>query len=329
MFTTICNADLYYPVLNLMVALYHLFGNNLGLAIVAIAIIFRIILIPFTKSQTDMSKKMASMKPQLDILQKKYANNKEKLAQEQMKLYKKVGYNPLGCIVSLVPQLIILSVLIGVLRAVTNNTLEGLYPFIKEWALGAGDVFISTKFIVWDLARQFKGELPQDQLEKISSFIKLSPWQLIETYRNGGIPKETMPLFYKFGIYNQYGLTSLYSIYYMILAAIVGISQYFTSVFTQKLQDPNKEKEEPKKKKGDTLDPDDMQKKMMGSMNFMLPLMTVFISISAPAALSLYWIVQSIMLIAQYFLLDFDKTKKGVQNMFTLLKNRLKKGEKK
>ena len=89
MFTTIWNAVLYYPILNLMVALYHLFGDNLGLAIVAIAIIFRIILIPFTKSQTDMSKKMASMKPQLDILQKKYANNKEKLAQEQMKLYKK------------------------------------------------------------------------------------------------------------------------------------------------------------------------------------------------------------------------------------------------
>lgn len=329
MFTTIWNAVLYYPILNLMVALYHLFGDNLGLAIVAIAIIFRIILIPFTKSQTDMSKKMASMKPQLDILQKKYANNKEKLAQEQMKLYKKVGYNPLGCIVSLVPQLIILSVLIGVLRAVTNNTFEGLYPFIKEWVFGSGDVFISTKFIVWDLARQFKGELPQDQLEKIEDFIKLSPWQLIETYKNGDISKEIMSLFYRLGIYNQYGLTSLYSLYYMILAAVVGVSQYFTSIITQKLQDPNKEKEEPKKKKEDSLDPEDMQKRMMGSMNFILPLMTVFISISAPAALSLYWIVQSVMLIAQYFILDFDKTKVGVQNMFTLLKNRLREGEKK
>ena len=329
MFTTIWNAVLYYQILNLMVALYHLFGDNLGLAIVAIAIIFRIILIPFTKSQTDMSKKMASMKPQLDILQKKYANNKEKLAQEQMKLYKKVGYNPLGCIVSLVPQLIILSVLIGVLRAVTNNTFEGLYPFIKEWVFGSGDVFISTKFIVWDLARQFKGELPQDQLEKIEDFIKLSPWQLIETYKNGDISKEIMSLFYRLGIYNQYGLTSLYSLYYMILTAVVGVSQYFTSIITQKLQDPNKEKEEPKKKKEDSLDPEDMQKRMMGSMNFILPLMTVFISISAPAALSLYWIVQSVMLIAQYFILDFDKTKVGVQNMFTLLKNRLREGEKK
>lgn len=329
MLTTIWNTVLYYPILNLMVALYHLFGDNLGLAIIAIAIIFRLILIPFTKSQTNMSKKMASMKPQLDVLQKKYANNKQKLAEEQMKLYKKVGYNPLGCIVSLIPQLIILTVLIGVLRAVTNNSFEGLYPFVREWAFGSGEAFVNTRFIVWDLARQLKGGLAQDQLDKIGDFIKLSPWQIIETYKNGGIDKEVMSLLYKFGISNQYGLTSLYSIYYMILAAIVGVSQYFTSVFTQKLQNPNPQKEEPKKKKTDGPDMEGMQKKMMGSMNFILPLMTVFIAISAPAALSLYWVVQSVMLIAQYFILDFDKTKKGVQNMFTSLKNKFKKKAKK
>ncbi|MDD4382161.1 MAG: YidC/Oxa1 family membrane protein insertase [Candidatus Dojkabacteria bacterium] len=329
MLTTIWNTVLYYPILNLMVALYHLFGNNLGLAIIAIAIIFRLILIPFTKSQTNMTKKMASMKPQLDALQKKYANNKQKLAEEQMKLYKEVGYNPLGCIVSLIPQLIILTVLIGVLRAVTNNSFEGLYPFVREWAFGSGEAVINTRFIVWDLARQLKGGLAQDQLDKIGDFIKLSPWQIIETYKNGGISQEVMSLFYKFGISNQYGLTSLYSIYYMILAAIVGVSQYFTSVFTQKIQNPNPQKEESKKKKVDGPDMEGMQKKMMGSMNFILPLMTVFIAISAPAALSLYWIVQSVMLIAQYFILDFDKTKKGVQNMFTSLKNKFKKKTKK
>ena len=36
-----------------------------------------------------MTKKMAALKPQLDALEKKYGNNKEKLAQEQMKLYQK------------------------------------------------------------------------------------------------------------------------------------------------------------------------------------------------------------------------------------------------
>lgn len=327
MLTTIWNTVLYYPILNLMVSFYHLFGDNLGLAIIAIAIILRLILIPFTRSQTNMTKKMSSLKPQLEELQKKYANNKEKLSQEQVKLYKKVGYNPLGCLVSFIPQLIILSVLIAVLRAVTSNTFEGLYPFVKEWAFGAGDVFISTKFIVWDLARQFKGNIDGEQLSKISEFMKYSPWQIIELSRDGTISREVMSIISKYGISNQYGLTSIYSIYYMILIALVGVSQFFTSKFTQAIQNPmgTTTPAPQKSKKGDAPSMEGMQKQMSKSMNFLLPAMTIFFAISYPAALSLYWVVQSVMLIAQYFILDFDKTKAGVQNLFTKVVDKAKK----
>lgn len=327
MLTTIWNTVLYYPILNLMVSFYHLFGDNLGLAIIAIAIILRLILIPFTRSQTNMTKKMSSLKPQLEELQKKYANNKEKLSQEQVKLYKKVGYNPLGCLVSFIPQLIILSVLIAVLRAVTSNSFEGLYPFVKEWAFGAGDVFISTKFIVWDLARQFKGSVDGEQMGKIAEFMKYSPWQIIDLSRDGTISREIMGIISKYGISNQYGLTSIYSIYYMVLIALVGISQFFTSKFTQAIQNPNvTPTPAPKKgKPGEAPSMEGMQKQMSKSMNFLLPAMTIFFAISYPAALSVYWIVQSVMLIAQYFILDFDKTKAGVQNLFTRTIDKAKK----
>ena len=327
MLTTIWNTVLYYPILNLMVSFYHLFGDNLGLAIIAIAIILRLILIPFTRNQTNMTKKMSSLKPQLEELQKKYANNKEKLSQEQVKLYKKVGYNPLGCLVSFIPQLIILSVLIAVLRAVTSNTFEGLYPFVKEWAFGAGDVFVSTKFIVWDLARQFKGNIDGEQLSQISEFVKYSPWQIIELFKDGTISREAMAIISKYGISNQYGLTSIYSIYYMILIALVGISQFFTSKFTQAIQNPTgTPTPAPKKNKpGEAPSMEGMQKQMSKSMNFLLPAMTIFFAISYPAALSVYWVVQSVMLIAQYFILDFDKTKAGVQNLFTRVVAKAKK----
>ncbi len=327
MFTTIWNTVLYYPILNLMVSFYHLFGDNLGWAIIAIAIILRLILIPFTKSQANMTKKMSSLKPQLEELQKKYANNKEKLSQEQVKLYKKVGYNPLGCLVSFIPQLIILSVLIAVLRAVTNNTFEGLYPFVKEWAFGASDVFISTKFLVWDLARQLNGNVDGEQLNQISEFMKYSPLQIIELFKDGTISRETMAIISKYGISNQYGLTSIHSIYYMILIALVGISQFFTSKFTQAIQNPNgiTAPTPQKSKKGDVPSMESMQKQMTKSMNFLLPAMTVFFAISYPAALSFYWTVQSVMLIVQYFILDFDKTKVGVQNLFTKMVDKAKK----
>ncbi|KUK76802.1 MAG: preprotein translocase YidC subunit, partial [candidate division WS6 bacterium 34_10] len=61
---------------------------------------------------------------------------------------------------------------------------------------------------------------------------------------------------------------------------------------------------------------------MQKSMMFMFPLMTIFISVSAPAALGVYWVTQSIMLIVQYFILDFDRSKKGIQNLYTQMKSK-------
>ena len=150
------NTILTYPILNVMVVLYHVLFDNLGLAIIAIAIISRLALIPLTKKQTEMTRKMSQLKPELDKLQKKYANNPQKLSEEQMKLYKKVGYNPLGCIGSLVPQLIILSILIGVVRSITNNNTEGLYDFVLNWVSnGSGEFTINSAFLGLDLTQTY------------------------------------------------------------------------------------------------------------------------------------------------------------------------------
>ena len=149
------NNVIYYPILNLLLVFYNLFGNNLGLAIITIAIISRFALIPLMKKQTEMTKKMSSLKPQLEELQKKYKNNPEKLSQEQIKLYKKVGYNPLGCLVTFLPQLIILSVLIQVIRNVTGGTLDGIYSFVQNWLNNGASLSINTQFLFWDLTKSY------------------------------------------------------------------------------------------------------------------------------------------------------------------------------
>lgn len=113
----------------------------------------------------------------------------------------------------------------------------------------------------------------------------------------------------------------------MILVVLVGVSQFFTSKFTQAIQNPNGTPVPAPKKNnpGEPPSMEGMQNQMSKSMNFLLPAMTMFFAISYPAALSVYWIVQSVMLIAQYFILDFDKTKKGVQNLFTRMIDKAKK----
>ncbi|MDD3474944.1 MAG: YidC/Oxa1 family membrane protein insertase [Candidatus Dojkabacteria bacterium] len=321
------NTILTYPILNLMVVLYHVLFDNLGLAIIAIAVISRLALIPLTKQQTEMTRKMSQLKPELDKLQKKYASNPQKLSEEQMKLYKKVGYNPLGCIGSMIPQLIILSVLIGVVRALTNNNFEGLYDFVKNWAFPDGNIFINTRFLFWDLARQFKVNSEGVDFSSIKEFYNNSPKEILRLAQEGIINNDQLSLFYKLGIADQYGYTSIFSILYLILAVVVGLIQFVTTKLTTILQNPESINQKKKKDKKKTNEPnmEAMQQNMQGSMMIMFPIMTIFISISAPAALGIYWIVQSIMVIAQYFILDFDRSKKGVQNLFTQMKGKLSK----
>ena len=284
MFSTIWNNVIYYPILNLLIVFYDLLFNNLGLAIIVIAILVRLVLIPLMKRQTDMTKKMSSLKPQIDALQKKYKNNPEKLSQEQIKLYKKVGYNPLGCLVTFIPQLIILSVLIQVIRNVTAGDLNGIYPFVTNLLNDGASLTINTKFLIWDLTKSFND------------------------------------------LSSEFGRFSAEALPYLGLSVLVGISQYLTSKFTQVMQGGIPQPEEPKK--GKELSPEDMTKKMTKSFTLILPFTTIFIAISAPAALSLYWAVQSFMLVIQYMLLDWDKTEKGIQNLFTKLRGNKEKSKK-
>jgi YidC/Oxa1 family membrane protein insertase len=279
MLATIWNTILFNPVLNIVVLLYHYLGENLGLAILAIALLVRLLLIPLTKRQTEMTKKMANMRPELEKLQKQYANNKEKLSQEQVKLYRRMGYNPLGCLGTFVPQLIILSVLIGVIRAVTDSNLDGLYTWVRDLVGISNGYIINPEFLFWDLTK---------------------------SYNN---------------MSSEYGRFAIESLPYIVLAVLVGIVQYLTTVFTQKMQSPSSTPKKKSNKKKGEVSPEEMQAQMTKSMAFIFPLMTVFITVSMPAALGWYWMVQSLMLVVQYITLDFDKTKKGIQNLWDELKN--------
>lgn len=277
MFSWIWTNILYNPILNVSLALYHFLGDNLGLAIIVIAILFRLILLPLVKNQTEMTRKMAALKPQLDALQKKYANNKEKLSQEQMKLYKSANYNPLGCLGSFIPQILIIIVLFQVIRNIAGNNLNGMYPFIHNWFSNGQEIVINTKFLGLELSNVYT--------------------ELDDKFGKEGIA-------------------------FLFLALLAGVSQYFTTKFTQLVQNPNTTKKEKKSKKAqeEGLTPEALQESMGKSFNYMLPAMTTLFAIRMPAFLSLYWVAQSLALILQYMILDWDKTKKGVQNLFSFLK---------
>jgi len=123
---TFWNQFLVWPILNLLMAFYKLFEffhipGPLGFAIILLTLTIRLILYPLMNAQLKSAKKMARLKPHLDALSAKHKDDKQKLQQAQMALYKEHGVNPTaGCLPSLL-QLPILFALYGVFSQVLNN----------------------------------------------------------------------------------------------------------------------------------------------------------------------------------------------------------------
>ncbi len=100
-------------VLNLI----HSVIPNYGIAIILLTAFVRVILHPLTrKSQMSMAK-MQKLQPEIAELQKQFGDDRERLAQEQMKLWRKYGVSPLSGCGPLLLQLPVLIALFGALRA--------------------------------------------------------------------------------------------------------------------------------------------------------------------------------------------------------------------
>src|SRR3989344_491222 len=109
------NTVFYIPILNLLIVFYKLFEmlripGPLGWAIILLTIAIRLFLYPLMAAQLKAAKKMANLKPHLDALSAKHKDDKKKLQQAQLDLYKQHGVNPAaGCLPLLVQMPILIA----------------------------------------------------------------------------------------------------------------------------------------------------------------------------------------------------------------------------
>ena len=135
------------PILNVLLLLYKLFGNETIIAVALVTLIFRLILTPLQLNQQKSARKQRELQPKLKELQAKYKDDREKLSQEQMKLYKKIGINPMGGCVTLIIQLpIMLGLYQAIIRALASTPLQllSLPKDIYNWIPGL-DLLIPLK----------------------------------------------------------------------------------------------------------------------------------------------------------------------------------------
>ncbi len=92
------------PFVTLLTFLYSVFNHDMVLAIIVFTVLVRLLTFPLTAQQQRSSAAMQQLQPELKKLQDKYKNDREKLAQEQMRLYREYGINPLGGCLPMVIQ---------------------------------------------------------------------------------------------------------------------------------------------------------------------------------------------------------------------------------
>jgi YidC/Oxa1 family membrane protein insertase len=103
-----------------------------GFAIILFTVLIKVITLPLTLTQIKGMQAQRDLQPKLQELQKKYGKNREKLAQEQMKLYQEAGVNPLSGCLPLVIQMPVLFGLYSALVAIGPELADARFFWIPD-----------------------------------------------------------------------------------------------------------------------------------------------------------------------------------------------------
>ena len=142
---------------NVLIWIYDVVGNNFGLAIILFTILIRIVTWPLNAQQMKGAAAMQALQTDKDwqAIQKKYAKDREKLAQEQMRIYREKGINPFSsCLPTLIQFPIIIALYQSITRALASTPLDLLklsrsisLPNVSEL------IPLNSQFLWMDLGR--------------------------------------------------------------------------------------------------------------------------------------------------------------------------------
>ena len=104
------------PIGYLLALIYRLVGNY-GISLIILTVIVKLVLYPLYAKQIKSTANMSDMSEKSKEIQRRYANDKEKMNEEMQKLYAETGFNPMsGCL----PMLIQFPIIMGLFALLRN-----------------------------------------------------------------------------------------------------------------------------------------------------------------------------------------------------------------
>ena len=255
--------------------IYNIF-NNYGIAIIIFTIILKALMIPMNIKQQKTMKKSAKIQVKSREIQEKYSNDPTRMNQELMDLYKSENMSPFsGCLSSIIQMVVIISIFFLVSRPLTfmrNIDADTINKYTEE-ITQEGE---RKNYIEIAIIKEKGAEDPRVNLNMDFLGLDLSD-----------IPVENL---------------SNWTVY--IIPVLYVITSFISMKITNKLNGVDK-KEEVKEENNKLIKKDEDQKEQIAmnemnkSMMYMMPIMSVSISMVAPLGLALYWFVSNILMIIE------------------------------
>ncbi len=270
-----------------------LVGNQYILALLLFAVFIEILLLPFGIKQQKNSIKQAKMRPKEMAIRKKYAGRndnvtKQKMQAEIQEMYQKEGYNPMsGCLQLLIQFPIIIAlynIVMNPLRYICNlsaDAINGIISVVKSYPEYADVNFVSGRNI--DLMAAMKKIIETDGVEAFSG---------IEGFADKIASVSDIPNLTVFGgAIDLAGIPSFTNFNWLLLIPVLTFVAYFLSMKVNKKLMFQPQQNDP----------------AMGCsgkmMDYMMPLMSVFITFGVPAALGVYWIFKCLLGMLKQFII--------------------------
>ena len=273
---------------------YELTGSY-GVALILFTLVVKLVLLPFMMKSKRSMIRMNMVSGQLQEIQKRYANNREKMAEEQQRLYQENGINPMsGCLWSFIPMPILIALYYIIRQPITHFMMlsKDVLQTVVQSAADAGVNL--TNIVMMDKATGTP--VLKDGLYQLASYGQIN---LVKAVQEMGLstPEGWFDMNYNFlGLdltatpweYVK-NFTFTWAVIGVILIPILaGLSQFVFSKLTMKTQPQA----------------DAAGGASMKSMMYMMPLMSVYIAFIMPAALGVYWIAQSVFSLIQEAILN-------------------------
>jgi YidC/Oxa1 family membrane protein insertase len=256
-------------------------NNNYAISLLLFALLMKIVLLPFSIKQQKNQIKGAALRPKMMAIEKKYAgrNDKATLQKKQneiMELQQKEGYSPLsGCL----PLLIQFPIIIG-LYNIIRNPLTYVARFASE----------TTKALAEKVNSLAEGTFANvDKVDQITLISKIKELGYENFSSVEGFSADLLPNFNMFGL--DISATPQIASWLVIIPILVFASQFLSMKLSRKFN-PVMQATVTKEAQ--------MSNNMM---DIMMPLMTLWMSFNLSATLGIYWIYQSIIGLAQMFIL--------------------------